>query len=71
MPRAVLSWLRCDLCGNNPAVRDCNGRVLCERCFHAAGGRLGCGGASRRRASVDVDERIISRIRRAAYKRPG
>ncbi len=70
MPRGVLSWLRCTLCGRSPAVEECSGwrwGPLCAYCAEALRG-LGLCGAGPRRAvpvarSLDVDERLLETLR--------
>ena len=69
MPRGVLGWLRCELCGLSPAPLECGGLRVCFRCFYTASPALGCGGSrgrAGRRASVDVDEELLGRVIRRA-----
>jgi hypothetical protein len=70
VPRGVLGWARCGLCGNSPAVRSCGSLSICERCYYAVGDHLACEGAPRRaaRVSADVDEALIKRIKYRAYR---
>lgn len=75
MPRTVLSWLKCALCGRSPAVEQCNdlaGGPLCNYCYAALRGLGVCGGgpATRRPARhVDVDERLIESLRSRRSRR--
>ncbi len=76
MPRAVLSWMRCSLCGRSPAVHECSDldvSPLCSYCV-AALRELGlCGGkafAKRQvQRQVDVNEKLLESIRSRGARR--
>lgn len=71
MPRGVLSWLRCSLCGRSPAIEECSlwrWGPLCAYCAEALRGLGLCGGppGKARRAltrQLEVNERLLESLR--------
>jgi len=76
LPRGVLAWLRCSICGRSPAVERCpglgEGEAVCAYCARALSW-LGVCGSGRPRVrvarQVDVDDRLLESLRSRSSRR--
>ncbi|BAN90839.1 hypothetical protein ACAM_1370 [Aeropyrum camini SY1 = JCM 12091] len=65
MPRGVLRWLACSMCGRSPAAYECGDHPICGHCFNLLGAYMGCGGGRARHRRTDVDVELLESVRRA------